>query len=186
MTDSKKSGSIQLTIRSAPFLSEPQGAAAYYESMGRVVALWGRFESHFGHDLLTITTLKGGNKLLTPFPRAFQKKIDAWKMCFDRVKVLKPYKKVAREFAALVKPIARKRNIVAHGSFWTFVSESPLTGEFQMIVWRGNKFGFQKHHCTLEEMQQMAVHIDNLNTQLTRFSFVLSGLHRDATKNIFQ
>ena len=159
------------------FAKDPPGSSRYYESIGRVMAMWGFFETHFESDLIQIANVPDAQPLFSPFPRMPKGKLEAWRKAFETVKILGPYKDAASEWADRVEPIAEKRNVVAHGSFHGFCSASPLIAEFVRIKWVGKKpnqqFGLVRYQCSLEEMQEIALAINGLNTSLTAFSLLL-------------
>jgi len=47
---------------------------------------------------------------------------------------------------------------------------------------QGDKFGFKKYTCTLPEMQQLVLDIDNLNTQFVRVSLFVHDVGRELEK----
>ncbi len=163
---SPTSPSFTFPLKSTPFVHDPPGAQEFYEHMGRVMTIWGRFELSFTNDLaFGLSGLPNVEALFNPFPRMLGRKLDAYSKCFSKINELRHYEDSVRQFVAAVKSTAKKRDIIAHGSFWAFTTQEPLTAEFTMIDIKNGTIKTQRFHCTLQEMKEIVIEADNLNTR---------------------
>ena len=109
---------LNFKITPTPFGGEPENAHQYYEALGRVMCLWGRFETAFTIELVNLIGVPGTEEALNPFPMTFNKRIKAFRKCFAEVKVLSRNLREVDRFAALAKDVAKERHLAAHGHFW--------------------------------------------------------------------
>ena len=86
MPDTPPKVTIRLRVISDPFLGDPEGAEAFYAAAGRIIMLWGRFENHLDHALLSIVKLPEGGIIRATtkeaVPASFRRKADLWRQAF--------------------------------------------------------------------------------------------------------
>jgi len=157
---------------------EPRDAPEYYEYMGRATAIWGRFEHNFTTDLWFMATVPGLTDLLKQFPSGWTWKLKKYKKCFSLLPEFGVHKEDASRFVKEARNVAKDRNIVAHGSFWDFTNNDPLTAEFTLghIDKKTRNLSFTKYHCTLDEMKEIVIKTDNLNTHYVALSFAVGQI----------
>lgn len=164
---------------------EPQNAPEYYEYMGRAVCIWGRFETNFTTDLFFMAGTPGLEGLFKKFPQSWGQKLDAFLKCFSKLPDLGTHKEAAEKFVEEAKSVAKNRNIIAHGSFWAFVIEEPLTAEFTManVDPKNGSLLSKRYSCTIEEMKKIVIDVDNLNTLYVSISFRVGEILNDIKMN---
>lgn len=149
--------------------AEPEGAAEYYEMMGRVIAGWGRFEGSLTNDIDFLMQISPVAKKLAKGVNLVQATALAALLhsCFEEIPELKRFELRAGEFRNEVEVSADNRNMVAHGHFWGFVSTDPVVARFRkQKLAKGGDIETKLAAYSLEQMRDMAVQADNLNSRL--------------------
>ena len=177
---------INITLRSRPFMDDPEGAPAYYEAIGRFLCLWGRFETHFSSILLSITNLPGGDVLRDPniseaVPTSFRKRSDLWKKAFRLLPQLTPHAQAARQLIIAASLTNKDRNILIHSSWSGFTSEDPLTATFINHRHKDDKFYSSSYSISLDQINAMLASADRLNSLLLPLTFHVVSLYPPRT-----
>ncbi len=111
---------MKIYLSHFPF--EPPGAAAFYESLGRNVVLWGRFEYTIDSTLRNILdhpdcTIKIPNQGM---PVSFKRKIEFWKRLHKHEGFLSERRDRALQFAANAAILRKKRDTAIHSMIGHF------------------------------------------------------------------
>ena len=170
--------SVRVTIKSKPFMGEPEGADAYYAALGRAIVLWGRFETHLDMALLAAANLPESTDLRPPeMPVGFSRKIKLWKNLFNNVPRLGHLRQAAVRWIEQAHDSNKDRQIIAHGHFAEFASDDPLTGIFHFARHQGETWVQEKYNVTLPQLENMAVQFDQLNNALLPITSALVNLN---------
>lgn len=168
--------SITIGIKSTPFAGDGEGATEFYEALGRVVCLWGRFEYVLTTDLLVISNLPGAEALRRPLPISWKRKVSLWSDAFKTLPALEGWKEAGLQFIADANDVAQDRHVLQHSHWWGFQSRDPLLSEFSMIRQRKDKIVFLSYKVTLDLLHETINKIDSLNCRLLPLSFKLGSL----------
>ena len=171
MTD-KQTGTIKIGLMSEPFMDDPDGAEAYYTALGRVLVLWGRFESHFGHLLLALSNLKP----CAPFrpeaiPISMTDRMRLMRRLLENVPELEPFRKPILGLLPQARDSAEDRHIVVHGHWNGFVKGETLTSRFTRSRHKGGKLFTETYDVSLGMLEIMSNTFDSLNTALIPISW---------------
>jgi hypothetical protein len=120
------------------FAFEPESAGQFYETIGRVVILWGRLEAIIDTTILTIldhpeATMKRPDEM----PLAFKKKMRLWNKVFKQEAIVQQFKDRALKFSKSAKPIARKRNDLIHAAIGEFSPQEQERVTAELIKHKG-------------------------------------------------
>lgn len=174
--------SVTLRIRSTPFAHDPEGAAQFYEALGRAVFLWGRFDACFSMALLCIHNLPE----TAPFrekelPIAWTKRSKYWRKAFNSIPRLAPFKRSAITFIDDVMEAVEDRHVLTHSN-WDEMkivdgqlkararSMKPRKGDAEILE-------FRSYDVTLDTLAAIASTADALNTRLVPLTFFLVSLY---------
>lgn len=186
MTDVPEDGHVTLTVKSAPFMGDPEGAEKFYEAVGRLTFLWGRFEVHFTMLVLDIIQILGHMGEDHEVPISWKRRAELWRRGFNKIPELEVAREWAHEYVERAMAAANRRHALTHGSWNGFTNTSPLTAKLTSIrPARGHLGMFQipSHEVTIDELLELQIVTDRLNTALMRPGRLLGQVSR-ARRNI--
>ncbi len=170
--------SITITVRSEPFHGEPEGAKEFFEAVGRLTFLWGRFEVHFSSELIQIIQMLFELGEAHEVPISWKRRVKLWRRGFDHIPELAKFRPQAISYIERVMDISKRRNALLHGSWNGFNPGLPLTAKMTSIRPGAETsklfFDMPSHNVTLADLLEMQRLADNLNTQLLGFGWAIS------------
>lgn len=174
------------TIYFQHFTYEPANAAAFYETLGRVVVLWGRLEAVIDTTLLHI--LAHPEAMFQPpkeMPLAFKLKMQLWNRVFNQEPLVARFQKRALQFAKMAKPISDKRNYLIHAAIGEFNPERPDHVIAEVLKPKGPDtmlHTFKLMQSELDELANEIVRLHGMINPIATVSYIRSAAaaRRDA------
>ena len=176
-----ETGIFRLAVTSTPFRGEPEGAASYYEALGRATVLWGRFELHFSSCLMIILGLPEAVPITEPLPISWKKRAALWRRAFNTLPILAPFKKSALELIDEVMDGIGDRHFLSHAHWGEFVSSDPLTVKACTVAPRkgtANIVEMAWYHIPIDMLRAITTKADDFNSQLLPTSIFLGSLRK--------
>jgi hypothetical protein len=170
---------IQIRLKSDPFMDDPPGAEAYYIALGRVIVLWGRLESHFGDILTMICAAPVARHLnLITMPISIKQRAKLLRRLVNQIHALAPIKKSVLDLIPDVKDAAQDRHVIVHGHWNGFIrKDDPNICKFISQKHKDGKIMISTYNVSIEKLDAMAAKFDDLNTRLLPISFAMTQLY---------
>lgn len=167
MADDPAKRTIRVRVRSMPFMDDPQGAEAYYTALGRVLVLWGRFESQLDSLVLILSNFKPCRPFVPrELPISMKRRAELLRDLLKKVPELAPLRDPLLALLPQAMDSAQDRHVITHGHWAGFVKADVLTSRFVM----------KKHKAEKLIIQDYRVSLDNLNKMISTFDRLLVSL----------
>ena len=180
MVESDKTTTVRLAVHSTPFAGDTPFAPAFYEAIGRVVVLWGRFETNFDGDLLMYTNIARRYGIERQMQFSLARKTKLLRQLFRDVPVFQPYLSDIRRLACDIDDASKDRNLLLHSHVGAFRAGDAPVLELENHRHEADQFIISKASVTLADLESLASIIDNLNTRLIPFSWNLNRYQDEA------
>lgn len=174
MSAPKKTTSVTFSVKSTPFIDDPDNAGEYYEALGRAIFLWGRFENGFNMCLMIVRNIPGGDKLMPEFPLAWKRKAQTWRKAFNTLPELAEWKANALRLITDATDTAQERHALFHGDWGEFTSDEPLTAQLTTWKHKGKGYIIGRREVSIDHLHAFAAEADRLNTRLVPYMWNLS------------
>ncbi len=159
-----------------PYFDDPRNAGEFYRVFGMYLVAWGRFETHFLLDLVTITILTWATAPSHQIPLAWSKRSDIWKKAFRNLPALEPHKDTALKLMTDILLAAKDRNVLVHSGWGGFLSDNPLTLECINVRSDGDYLEVGNLPIALPRIMNLINTANVLNQRLLPISTFLSSL----------
>jgi len=157
---------IIVTAESDPFGADPPYAPAFYEAMGRIVVLWGRFEVFLdAHQLMVINIARRfglERGVLVALRRKTRQICEIYKAC----PVLESDTQTISQLMSEIDGVAEDRNLMIHSLVDGFIDSDPPRLNLRIIEHKKGNVTFKRLAPSLRELGALAGHIDRLHNRL--------------------
>ena len=167
---------IRFRADATPYFDDPRNAGEFYRILGMFFVAWGRFETHFVLDLLTITALTWNTAPSHQIPLAWNKRSNIWKKSFRNLPALGEHKDAALGLMTDILLAAKSRNVLTHSGWGAFLSDDPLTLECVNVRSDGDYAEAGNIPITVSKIQHMILVANTLNQRLLPISLFLCSL----------
>ena len=171
---------LSFTIKSAPFMHDPDGADRFYAAVGRFLRLWGRLETQLDFMLGVIAGLpewrappKGP---VEGVPAAMKRKAEMWRLAFKSMAPLAPKRDAALRVMSEMMDTNQDRAIIVHSIWEGFTASDPLTVKMVRRRRKGRTIFVDTRFVTLDQIEKVITDADSLNTRLLVLGFFLIRL----------
>jgi hypothetical protein len=171
--------SIQVTLKSDPFIDDPPRAGELYEAVGRYIRVWSHLEDHFSSVLISmlhhrmVVPLMDQLKLDKEGPVSFKRKLKLWRRLWCNVPAFVKFSDAALEFATAIGNANDDRNTLLHNAWQEFTDENALAVRSSSWLLRERKLTTRRVSFNLAQVQEMMADADALNTRLLSFMFLV-------------
>ncbi len=119
-----------------PFRNDPPDAESYYAAIGRIVAIWGRFEQMLEQSISMMSVLSDAPKPNEPPQVSYKRKLGQMKVLCRDTPSLNHIHDAVRTFASTAKILGNKRHELTHANWQGFSKKAPEpTVIFSNISW---------------------------------------------------
>lgn len=157
---------VSITAKSVPFHDEPDYASEFFEEIGRIVALWGRFDMQFTELVLAVSRVTEHKFDTIGPPVSLKGRLKAWRKMFNTYDRLSEFKAGALEFASAVSQSGSNRNVIMHSHWEGFDEGDPPKIRFRNVRRGGDKFLMTTYTINLDQLVEARQEIDNINIML--------------------
>lgn len=180
MRESDPSGpTLTLSVTSTPFAGDTPTAPQFYEAIGRVVVLWGRFEHHFDGDLLMCSNIAFHRYgIEREMQISLRRKTKLMRELFRIVPVFQPLLPICEALADDIDDASDDRNLLLHSHGGYIRASDPPILELYNHRHRSGKLIISTARVTLAQLANLAATIDGLNTRMLALTFNL-GRYQD-------
>ena len=176
MSEPAAKKTLQITVKSTPFIDDPANASEFYAALGRALFLWGRFENCFVNALMIIRNMPEAQHLDAEFPVSWKRRAELWRRAFKDLPRLHQYRDKANALIRDAMEAQRVRVIFFHGDWQEFTSSDPLTAKVIMTTHKKDKVTFATYTASLAQIEDFASECDALNIRLLELFWALSVL----------
>jgi hypothetical protein len=182
---SGKGALIKATVKSAPFLGDPENADAFYAAAGRFLMLWGRFETALDSTLQSIFLMEEGKPYLTVsggrFPGEMRRKAAVWRAAFKGMAALEPWRAEALKIMTTATALHRNRSVLVHSVWAGFEGGEPLTVRMVLQRYKGDRVMLWEHKVKLADLLGSIEICDRLNTRMLPITWNVNSLYWQST-----
>jgi hypothetical protein len=111
-----KDGKVTFDVASLPFDKDPPHAPQFYEALGRLVVLWGRFEHHLETSLRTLIAVAKTHGIEQEMYASFGRNAKAFRELYRDVPPLAHQYKDADALMTRAEDTGEERNRLIHSS----------------------------------------------------------------------
>jgi hypothetical protein len=165
------SGILKIGSVSKPFHFDPPYAVSFYENIGRLVLLWGRFEQALEQHLSVVINIATQFGTEERMQVSFLRKMDLLRRLYRRCQPLSEH---AEGMAALTKEaeqVSEDRNLIIHSNWGGFVDDDPPRLKLHNITHKGGVITNRTLEPTLKDIADLVAAIDHLLSGLLPFMF---------------
>lgn len=181
----EKPSRIVLTLKSAPFASQPEDADRFYAAVGRFLMLWGHLEFNLDGALSIIARLSGWPPLSwrieEDVPTSMRLKKEMWSDAFKRLAALQAQREKALTLMSAIMELNDERAMIVHGRWNGFVSADPLTLEIAHTKRKKAKKSTRHYRVEIKAIESMADDADRLNMRLCLLTYAFAPLSAAAS-----
>ena len=171
---------VSFTIKSVPFMGDPEGADRFYAAAGRFLRLWGRLETQLDFMLGVIASLPEWQAPpkwpVEGVPASMRLKADMWRIAFKGMPPLAPQRDTALRFMSDMMDTNQDRAVIVHSIWESFTSPEPLTVKMVSRRRKGRTIFVDTRFVTLDQIEKVITDADSLNTRLLVLGFFLIRL----------
>lgn len=176
MSEPAAKRTLEITVKSTPFIDDPANASEYYAALGRALFLWGRFENCFVNALMIIRNLPEAKHLDGEFPVSWKRRAELWRRAFKELPRLGAHREKALALIRDAMEAQRVRVIFFHGDWQEFTATDPLTAKVIMTTHKKDKVTFTTYQASLAQIEEFCRECDALNVRLLELFWALSVL----------
>lgn len=159
--------SIRISLQSAPFVDDPEGADIYYAALGRALTLWARFEAQFDCLILLMCMLPETATIRpNPMPVPLRQKLTLFKKFLKNVPLFDGIRSEGLKLVPDILDSASDRHILVHGHWYGFVENDPLTARYLTRRPKVSKIIVDEYKVDVHSLELNCELFESLNLRL--------------------
>ena len=173
---------ISTCFESVPSPNDPANANEFYEALGIATIAWGRLEGNFNNVFVMVLNIADDPRVGNRLYIKRDKVSEIWTLAFEITPILEPFKHQAKAFLSSMEELSNMRDMLSHGLWGPWVSDSPLTMSIAKLKPRDSIDGmwYSKGQFSVNEIRWFIGQINHLNSTLYYLSDRLTPLRGGA------
>jgi hypothetical protein len=164
-------GTLKITSVSKPFHFDPPYAVSFYEAIGRLVLLWGRFEQALEQHLNMVINIASQFGAEERMQVSFLRKMDLLRRLYRRCPPLAEHAEGMAGLTYDAEKASEDRNLIIHSNWGGFVDGDPPRIQLHNITYKKGMMSIRTLKPALNDITEVVHVIDQLQTGLLPFMF---------------
>jgi hypothetical protein len=175
VSEKREGGKISYQIESHPFQDDPPYALDFYDALGRLVVLWGRFEHHLESNLRVLIAVAKTFGIEQEMYVSFSRKTKTFRGLYRDCAPLSPEYKAADALMTRAEDISEQRNRLIHSIVNGWGDGDPPYIKLRCYYHEKKQLRGLDIEATISDIKDVYNAADKLNTNMMALT---NNLHR--------